>query len=134
MNVIERSRMQYYMKAWIEPSYNIALLLTAICFSFTQAMDNYIPVLVLLSLGNVFAFLPIVLFWAIIVDTAPAHLGTYSGMMHFIAYIVKILAPTLTGYLVVSYGYSSMFIVAAILAAIAMGTMLIVKPGQQTES
>ncbi len=36
-------------------------------------------------------------FWAIIVDTAPAHSGTYSGIMHFIANIATILAPTLTG-------------------------------------
>lgn len=54
--------------------------------------------------------------------------------MHFIANIATILAPTLTGYLVVSYGYPSMFIVAAILAAIAMGAMLFVKPGQQTKT
>lgn len=101
----------------------IALLLTAICFSFIPAMDNYIAVLALMSLGNAFAFLPSSLFCAIIVDTAPAHSGTYSGIMHFIANIATILAPTLTGYLVVSYGYPSMFIVAAILAAIAMGVI-----------
>ena len=112
----------------------IALLLTAICFSFIPAMNNYVAVLALMSLGNAFAFLPSSLFWAIIVDTAPAYSGTYSGIMHFIANIATILAPTLTGYLVVSYGYPSMFIVAAISAAIAMGAMLFVKPGQQTKT
>lgn len=112
----------------------IALFLTAVCFSFIPAVDNYVAVLALMSLGNAFAFLPSSLFWAIIVDTVPAQSGTYSGIMHFIANIATILAPTLTGYLVVSYGYPSMFIVAAVLAAIAMGAMVFVKPGQQTRA
>ena len=34
----------------------IALLLTAICFSFIPAMNNYVAVLALMSLGNAFAF------------------------------------------------------------------------------
>ncbi|CAM4227134.1 MFS transporter [Bacillus manliponensis] len=109
----------------------ISLLLTTICFACIPMMNHYMPVLILMSLGNACAFMSSSLYWAIIVDTAPVQAGTYSGIMHFIANIATILAPTLTGYLVVSYGYSSMFVVASMLAMIGMSAMLFVKPGQQ---
>lgn len=109
----------------------ISLLLTAICFGLIPLMDSYVSVLILMSLGNALAFLPSSLNWAIIVDTAPSQAGTYSGVMHFIANIATILAPTLTGYLVVSYGYPSAFIAATIAAATGMVAMFFVKPGQK---
>ena len=40
-----------------------------------------------------------------------------------------IIAPTLTGILVTSYGYSSMFISAVIAAVIGIIAMCFVKPG-----
>jgi predicted MFS family arabinose efflux permease len=49
--------------------------------------------------------------------------------MHFVASISSVLAPTLTGYLAVAFGYSSMFIAAAAVTGIAMIAMLMVKPG-----
>lgn len=112
----------------------LSLLLTAICFSFIPMVDNYIFVLVLMSIGNAFAFLPSSLYWTIIVDTAPTQTGTYSGIMHFIVNTATIISPTLTGYLVVNYGYPSMFIAAGIAAVIGMGAMMFVKPGEQNRN
>jgi ACS family hexuronate transporter-like MFS transporter len=53
-----------------------------------------------------------------------------SGTMHFVASQAAVLAPTLTGYLSVAFGYSSMFLAAAAVTGIAMVSMLLVKPGQ----
>jgi predicted MFS family arabinose efflux permease len=40
-----------------------------------------------------------------------------------------VIAPTLTGYLAAAFGYSSMFLAAAAVTALAMVAMALVKPG-----
>ena len=59
----------------------------------------------------------------------PKKTGTYGGMTHFFVNSATIIAPTLTGILVTSYGYSSMFISAVIAAVIGIIAMCFVKPG-----
>ena len=54
--------------------------------------------------------------------------GTFSGITHFIINTASIIAPVLTGVLVVNYGYSAMFNAAAIAAVIGSIAMLFVKP------
>lgn len=112
----------------------VCLFLTAVCFSFIPMMNDYLSVLILMAIGNALAFFPSSLNWAIIVDTAPAQAGTYSGVMHFISNIATVLAPTLTGYIVVDYGYPAMFTAAAIAAAIGMVAMFFVKPGRRVKT
>jgi MFS family permease len=58
-----------------------------------------------------------------------SRVGAISGSMHFVASIASVLAPTLTGYLAVAFGYASMFLAAAAVTGTAMIAMLLVKPG-----
>jgi len=66
----------------------------------------------------------------VIIDTSPrSRTGTNSGITHFFSSTASIIAPTLTGMLVTSYGYNSMFIAAAVVMGIGMLSMLLVRPG-----
>jgi dipeptide/tripeptide permease len=68
----------------------------------------------------------------VVIDTAPSNrVGAYSGMTHFIANTASFIAPMLTGYLTVRYGYSSMFVAAAVATALGMSAMLMVRPGSR---
>jgi sugar phosphate permease len=107
----------------------VSLLLTAVCFIMIPNQDSITGVLILMAVGNAFNFLPNSVYWSIIIDTEPGRAGTFGGITHFITNIATILAPTLTGFLVVIYGYSSMFVAAAIAAVIGMIAMAFVKPG-----
>ena len=84
-----------------------------------------------MSIGNAFNSLPNSVYWSVIIDTEPNKAGTYGGITHFITNTATIIAPTLTGYLVVAFGYSSMFTAAAIASAIGMLAMLFVRPGKR---
>ncbi|MDQ0199842.1 MFS transporter [Neobacillus ginsengisoli] len=85
------------------------------------------------KVGNAFNFLPNSIYWTIIVDTKPGKAGSFSGVTHFIINIATIVAPTLTGALVTSSGYSAMFIAAAVATIIGMIAMIFVKPGKQNQ-
>jgi dipeptide/tripeptide permease len=50
--------------------------------------------------------------------------------MHLFAASASIIAPTLTGYLVSSYGYNSMFVAAGAVMALGTLSMLMVRPGE----
>lgn len=112
----------------------VSLLLTAICFMLIPTQHSITGVMTLMAVGNAFNFLPNSVYWTVVVDTEPRRAGTYGGITHFITNIATIVAPTLTGFLVVSYGYSSMFVAAAIAAVIGMMAMIFVKPGVKKTS
>ena len=82
-----------------------------------------------ITLGNALNALPNSVYWAVVIDTAPTRVGTFSGLMHFIANIASVLAPTLAGILSAKYGYSSMFVATSVATAIGVIAMLQVKPG-----
>ncbi|MCQ6278639.1 MFS transporter [Bacillus sp. EB600] len=107
----------------------VSLFLTAICFMLIPTLHSVAGVLTLMAVGNAFNFLPNSVYWTVVVDTEPTRAGTFGGITHFITNTATIIAPTLTGFLVVSYGYSSMFVAAAIAAVIGMVAMVFVKPG-----
>lgn len=108
----------------------VSLLLTAVCFLMIPTQHSVAGVLTLMAIGNAFNFLPNSVYWTVVVDTEPRRAGTYGGITHFITNIATVVAPTLTGYLVVTYhGYSAMFVAAAIAAVIGMIAMMFVKPG-----
>jgi sugar phosphate permease len=107
----------------------VSLFLTAACFMMIPTQTSITGVLILMAVGNAFNFLPNSVYWSVIIDTEPSRAGTFGGITHFITNTATILAPTLTGFLVVSYGYSSMFVAAGIAAVIGMLAMLFVKPG-----
>lgn len=109
----------------------VSLLLTAICFLLIPTQHSITGVLALMAIGNAFNFLPNSVYWTVVVDTEPVKAGTYGGITHFITNIATIVAPTLTGFLVVSHGYSSMFVAAGIAAVIGMIAMIFVKPGRR---
>src|SRR5699024_7613933 len=106
----------------------VSLLLTATCFLFIPTMESVVGVMVLMTIGNAFNSLPNIVYWSVIIDTEPSKAGTYGGITHFITNTATIIAPTLTGFLVIMYGYSSMFVAAAVAAVIGMIAMAFVKP------
>lgn len=108
-----------------------SLLLTAVCFLIIPAVGNVAGVLVLMAVGNALNFLPNSVYWAVVIDTEPAKAGTYGGITHFITNIATVVAPTLTGALVQSYGYGAMFVAAAIAAVVGMVAMVFVRPGRR---
>jgi sugar phosphate permease len=107
----------------------VSLLLTAACFMLIPTQHSIVGIMVLMAVGNAFNFLPNSVYWTVVVDTEPGRAGTFGGITHFITNTATIIAPTLTGYLVVSHGYSSMFVAAAIAAVVGMVAMIFVKPG-----
>lgn len=109
----------------------VSLLLTAVCFMLISTQESIVGVMFLMFLGNAFNFLPNSVYWSVIIDTEPEKSGTFGGITHFITNFATIIAPTLTGYLVVQFGYSSMFVAAAIAALIGMIAMLFVMPGKR---
>lgn len=106
-----------------------SLLLTTICFLFVSQAESVWAVIALMTLGNALNALPNSVYWAVVIDTAPERVGTFSGIMHFIANIAAVLAPTLAGILSAKYGYSSMFVATAVATAVGVFAMLQVKPG-----
>ena len=75
------------------------LLATALCFMLVSQAQSVFAVIALMTLANALNALPNSVYWAVVIDTAPAsRVGTFSGLMHFFANIASILAPTLTGY------------------------------------
>ena len=109
----------------------VSLLLTAICFMLIPTANTIAGVMLLMAIGNAFNSLPNSVYWSVIIDTEPSKAGTFGGITHFITNTATIIAPTLTGFLVFSYGYSSMFTAAAIASVIGMVAMLFVKPGKR---
>lgn len=106
-----------------------SLLLTTACFLMVSQVHTVWAVIALMTLGNALNALPNSVYWAVVIDTAPSRVGTFSGIMHFIANIAAVLAPTLTGILSARYGYSSMFIATAVATAIGVIAMSQVRPG-----
>ncbi len=111
----------------------VSLLLTAICFMLIPTANTVVGVMVLMAIGNAFNSLPNSVYWSVIIDTEPNKAGTYGGITHFITNTATIIAPTLTGFLVISFGYSSMFTAAAVASVIGMVAMIFVKPGKRTK-
>jgi sugar phosphate permease len=106
-----------------------SLLLTTLCFLLVSQAQSVWAVIALMTLGNALNALPNSVYWAVVIDTAPSRVGTFSGIMHFIANIAAVLAPTLAGILSARYGYSSMFIATAVATALGVFAMLQVRPG-----
>jgi sugar phosphate permease len=107
----------------------VSLLVTAVCFLLIPTADSIVGVMVWMSIGNAFNFLPNSVYWSVILDTEPNLAGTFGGISHFICNLATIIAPTLTGFLVVKYGYPSMFTAAVVATVIGMVAMMFVKPG-----
>lgn len=106
-----------------------ALTCTTLCFLMVSQAHSVWAVIALMTLGNALNALPNSVYWAVVIDTAPTRVGTFSGLMHFIANIASVLAPTLAGILSAKYGYSSMFVATSVATAIGVIAMLQVKPG-----
>ena len=105
------------------------MTLAAICFLIIPTTNQIGWIMFFLMLVIACIFLPNAVYWSVIIDTAPKKTGTYGGITHFFVNSATIIAPTLTGILVTSYGYSSMFISAVVAAVIGIIAMCFVKPG-----
>ena len=112
-----------------------SLLITTLCLVLVSRAHSATAVIALMTLANASNSLPNVVYWTVVIDSVPvSRVGAISGSMHFVASISSVLAPTLTGYLAVAFGYSSMFLAAAAVTGTAMLAMLMVKPGLPSPS
>ena len=112
-----------------------SLLLAGLCFMVIPWAESAAGVIALMTLANALNTLPNAVYWIVVIDTSPrSRIGTNSGIMHLFAASASIIAPTLTGYLVGSYGYNSMFVAAGIVMALGMLSMLMVRPGEFSSS
>jgi MFS family permease len=107
----------------------VSFILTGLCFTLILTVHSPVAVITLMSLGTGASFIGGALFWVVIQDTAPDRVGAYTGVNHFIINAAAIIAPTLTGYLVVRNGYPAMFIAAVVVCLIGFILMIFVKPG-----
>lgn len=107
------------------------MICAAICFLIIPFMHSIVAIMILMMIGNAFIFLPNGVYWSVIINTASNKTGTYGGITHFFVNSATVIAPTLTGYLVVSYGYSSMFVSAVIASLISVVAMCFVKSGKK---
>jgi sugar phosphate permease len=107
-----------------------SLLMTTLFLALASQAHTASAVIALMTLANASNSLPNVVYWTVIIDSVPvSRVGAISGSMHFIASFAAVIAPTLTGYLAAAFGYSSMFLAAAAVTAVAMVAMALVKPG-----
>lgn len=107
------------------------MICAAICFLIIPFMHSIVAIMILMMIGNAFIFLPNGVYWSVIINTASNKTGTYGGITHFFVNSATVIAPTLTGYLMVSYGYSSMFVSAVIASLISVVAMCFVKSGEK---
>jgi predicted MFS family arabinose efflux permease len=107
------------------------MICAATCFLIIPFTHSIVAVMILMMIGNAFIFLPNAVYWAVIIDTTPNNTGTYGGITHFFVNTATVIAPTLTGYLVASYGYSSMFVSAVVASLISIIAMCFVRPGEK---
>lgn len=111
----------------------LSFILTGLFFTLILTVDSPVTVLIYMSLGTGASFIGGALFWVVIQDTAPSRVGAYTGVNHFIINAAAIVAPTLTGYLVMNNGYPAMFIAAVVVCLIGFVLMYFVKPGIKDE-
>jgi MFS transporter, ACS family, hexuronate transporter len=124
--LLRRTGRRVIARSWLAAGY---LLLTTVSFALISQAHTVPGVISLMTLANALNSMPNAVYWAVIVDSARGNRAvTYSGLTHFVANTASFIGPTLTGYLTVRYGYSAMFIAAAIATAVGMSAMLTVRP------
>jgi sugar phosphate permease len=107
-----------------------SLLLTTLCFLLVSQAHTAAAVIALMTIGNALNSLPNCVYLAVVIDSVPtSRVGAITGTMHFVTISSAVLAPTLTGYLSVAYGYSSMFLAAAALTSVGIVAMPLLTPG-----
>jgi len=105
------------------------MLLSGTCIvAGTQIAEPYTAI-TLLSLGAGFLYFTVGAFWASMIDLAPRHAGTLSGVMNTGANIGGTLSPTLTPWLAEHFGWNVSLSFAAAIAAIGGLLWLLVRPG-----
>lgn len=105
--------------------------LAGLCFIAIPWSHSAAAVIALMTVANALNTLPNAVYWIVVIDTSPrSRTGTNSGIMHLFAASASIVAPTLTGHLVSSYGYNSMFVAAGAVMALGTLSMLMVRPGE----
>jgi len=113
-------------RSWVGSA---GMLLSGTCIvAGTQIAEPYTAI-TLLSLGAGFLYFTVGAFWASMIDLAPRHAGTLSGVMNTGANIGGTLSPTLTPWLAEHFGWNVSLSFAAAIAAIGGLLWLLVRPG-----
>jgi MFS transporter, ACS family, hexuronate transporter len=109
----------------------IGLICSAICIGFTGMVATVVSAVTLMTLGIFFMYITATSYWAILADSVTSEvLGGVTGFVHGLANLSGIVAPSLTGFIVLYTGkFTSAFLVAGALAILgALSVAFFVKP------
>ncbi len=107
-----------------------SLLLVGLLFVSVIAARSVAIALLLIMAANALNALINSIFWAIILDSSsPALVGRRSGISLFIASSSTIIAPTVTGMLVQSFGYDGMFLAGGAVSLVGALAMISIRLG-----
>jgi sugar phosphate permease len=105
-----------------------SLLLVGLLFGSVIGAQSVATALVLIMAANALNALINSVFWAIILDNSPpALVGRRSGITLFIASSSTIIAPTVTGMLVQSFGYDGMFLAGGAVSLVGALAMISIR-------
>jgi ACS family hexuronate transporter-like MFS transporter len=89
------------------------LITSAVCVGLTSTASTATSAVVLMTIAVGFLMLAAPAYWTLIQDAAPKqYVGSAGGLMHGLANISGIVAPTVTGFIVAASNYGGAFILA----------------------
>ncbi|MBP2629240.1 MAG: major facilitator superfamily 1 [Firmicutes bacterium] len=104
-----------------------SLFLSGLCFLLIPQMGTMTGVLILMALGNSAALMSNSIYWSNLIDIDPSRTGTFGGIMHFLGQTAAMIAPTVTGMIVSSYGYNAAFMAAGTICLLGVICAFFVK-------
>lgn len=129
-NIVRKQKSFWFGRSGLVACSNIFLAICFFCIPAFQHVSIW-AVLIIISLGNGAVWFQNPILWCIIADissgTEPENVGTYGGWTTFWGQFMSILAPLLTGWLVVTIGYNYIFMPVAALGIIALICTLFIK-------
>jgi D-galactonate transporter len=95
------------------------LATSALCVGLTSTATTAISAVVMMTVAVGFLMLAAPAYWTLIQDAAPKeYVGSAGGLMHGLANISGIVAPTATGFIVATSNYSGAFVLAGALGVL----------------
>ena len=95
------------------------LITSAVCVGLTSLASSATSAVILMTVAVGFLMLAAPAYWTLIQDAAPKeYVGSAGGLMHGLANISGIVAPTVTGFIVTTSSYGGAFVLAGALGVL----------------
>jgi len=95
------------------------LITSAVCVGLTSTASSATSAVILMTVAVGFLMLAAPAYWTLIQDAAPKeYVGSAGGLMHGLANISGIVAPTVTGFIVTTSSYGGAFVLAGALGVL----------------